>query len=279
MLILDHLSDMNAWKQVLNVKMKMSLQCLSRILGIVVKTILNLLNSLFKNDSWENKLIEIFENLVECGIDELKKALENSLYIAKDTFLEIFKGFEQKAIKGVQNVLYTFDDIFGKAMNIPNMKELTNILIDNNVINKLGEINGKLLFNDKNYKPKINFRFPMDISFNNIMDGISKINSNFLMNELDNFTNINDINLGKFQSQKAEIFKKLQEFHKKINDFDIDENMNKIMSELNICLDNELMDIILEALNDVEVIKFLKTHIKNAKEIIDKASDSLQNFT
>ena len=73
MLILDHLSDMNAWKQVLNVKMKMSLQCLSRILGIVVKTILNLLNSLFKNDSWENKLIEIFENLVECGIDELNK--------------------------------------------------------------------------------------------------------------------------------------------------------------------------------------------------------------
>ena len=99
------------------------------------------------------------------------------------------------------------------------------------------------------------------------------------MNELDNFTNINDINLGKFQSQKAEIFKKLQEFHKKINDFEINENMNKIMSELNICLDNELMDIILEALNDVEVIKFLKTHIKNAKEMIDKASDSLQNFT
>ena len=240
MLILDHLSDMNAWKQVLNVKMKMSLQCLSRILGIVVKTILNLLNSLFKNDSWENKLIEIFENLVECGIDELKKALENSLYIAKDTFLEIFKGFEQKAIKGVQNVLYTFDDIFGKAMNIPNMKELTNILIDNNVINKLGEINGKLLFNDKNYKPKINFRFPMDISFNNdftsnIIDKIPKINSDFLIgglngvsDDIKNIININNI--------YEHLFDNFDEID---NLFSIKEkDISKILNRLNNISDN-----------------------------------------
>ena len=499
MLILDLLSEKNNWNQALCIKMKVSLNCLSRIIGTIVKTILNLMNSLLKNDSWENKLTEIFKNLIECGIDELKKALEDSLSIAKDTFLEIFKGFEQKAIKGIKNVLYTFDDIMGRMMNITNVKELTNTLINNDLISKFGEINGKLVFNDMNYIPKINFKFPMDIlldvdlhsnilnnvpnldskfltdkldnisdniknikninniynnlfdnfadidklmsnnmknmknldpklivdkldkisenitnvsninnifnnlnskfdeikdiylnynimnnipnldsnflsdklnniseniknvsniknidinndlikkfseikeklisnnmnnisnldskfltdKINNISDNIKnvaninninnicnnlinkydeiksnflsnilnkipKIDSNYITNKLDNIpdnikniTNINDINLGEFNSKKNVIIKQLKTFQKKIDDFDIDKKIDKIISELNICMDNEVMDIILEALNDVEVLKFLKTNIKNAKEIIDKASDSLQNF-
>ena len=223
-----------------------------------------------------NKLIEIFENLVECGIDELKKALENSLYIAKDTFLEIFKGFEQKAIKGVQNVLYTFDDIFGKTMNIPNMKELTNILIDNNVINKLGEINGKLLFNDKNYKPKINFRFPMDISFNNdftsnIIDKIPKIISDFLIgglngvsDDIKNIININNI--------YEHLFDNFDEID---NLFSIKENdISKILNRLNNISDNiskiANIDTIYDNLNQ-KFIKFKDIYLpSNTINIIQK---------
>ena len=265
MLIIDSLADVNSWKQVLCVKMKMSLNCLSRILEIVVKTILNLLNSLFKIDSWENKLNEIFQNLMECGIDLLKKTLEDSLSIAKDTFLEIFKEFELKGVKNVRNIIYTFDDIFGRNLNIPNVKDLTNELINNNLISKFGEINGKLLYNNTSYVPKTKFNFKIDSNYN-------------FSNNIKNITNINEINLGKFNSKKDEIINQLKQYQKTIDDINIDEKINNIISELKFCVDNEVMDIIIEALNDVEVLKFLKNNIKNAKEIIDKASDSLQNL-
>ena len=47
---------------------------------------------------------------------------------------------------------------------------------------------------------------------------------------------------------------------------------------MEICLGNEVLDIFFEALNNVEIVKFLKENIKNAQEIISTAKNSVQGI-
>ncbi len=66
-------------KKYLWTQLKLALRCLFRILNLFVRTVLNLLIALIKDDTWENKLTDLFINFSGCGIDILKTSLEESL--------------------------------------------------------------------------------------------------------------------------------------------------------------------------------------------------------
>ena len=270
MIIFDTIDQNSSWGKYLSTQLKIALKCLSRILNLFVKTILNLLKSLIKEDTWEKKLKDIFINFSECGIDILKTSLEESLENAQLTFLEVFKNFAQKNIKNFSNAIFTIDDYLNKALQLPEKsKDLMNILVDNQIINWDGEINFKLINDNPFYNPKYNFKFPM----NEIRSGLNKVK-----NCHDKILNLSQIHLKQFENRKIEIINKLKEINQKIEEINIDKKQDIVIEELEICLGNEVLDIFFEALNNVEIVKFLKENIKNAQEIISTAKNSVQGI-
>ena len=267
MIAFDTIEENDFWQKLLSRELRIALRCLSRILKLFVTTILNLLKSLIKSDSWENKLTNIFIDLSQGGLDILKQSLEDSLENAQLTFLEIFKKFVQKDIKDISDKIYTLDGYLNKAFNLPEKsKELMNTLVENNIINWDGEINGKLINNNPFYNPKFNFKFPME-KIRNVVNNAK--------NYHDKIMDISQVNLKQFQNKKNEIIKKIREINQKIEQIDFDKKQNIIIDELEICLGNEVLDIFFEAINNLEITKFLKDNIKNAQEIITKAYNSV----
>ena len=268
MIVFDAIDENSSWEKYICNQLKIALRCLSRILNLFVKTILNLLKALIKDDTWENKLTDLLINFSECGIDILKTSLEESLENAQLTFLEVFKNFCQKNIKNISNAIFTLDDYLNKALQLPEKsKELMNILVDNDIVNWDGEINFKLI--NPNLNQKCNFKFPM----NEVRSGLNNIK-----NYHDKIVDLSQVHLKQFENRKNEIIDKLKDINKKIDQININQKQNIIIEEVEICLGNEVLDLFFEAINNTEIAKFIKENIKNAQEIISNATNSVQGI-
>lgn len=156
MIVFDIIFQNSTWEKCLWSELKKALLCLSRILHLFVKTVLDLLKSLIKDDTRENKHTNIFSNFSECRIDKLKSSLEDSL---------------ENAQLNVSNAIFILDDYLNKALKLPEKsKELMNILVDNKIVNWCGEINLKLINDNKFFNQKYSFKFPME----EVISGLNK---------------------------------------------------------------------------------------------------------
>ena len=197
MLTIEIVSGKNEWTRILTQQLKIGCRALVKLKKVIIKQIINIIKCITNREgNWKSILDSILDDAKGFGLDVLKETINKSLENLQLGFINIFKKFaERKLPDGIKEGFLTFNDILDKVLNIGDAlktKNLIEVLIENDIINEKGIINGKLLFG-KDYNPK-NLR-PIPLLTDNLKKFVIKkvINSDriidLIIGESENISN------------------------------------------------------------------------------------------
>ena len=267
MLTIEIVSGKNEWTRIITQQLKIGCRALFKLKKVIIKQVINIIKSIINREgNWKSYLDAIFNDMKELCLDSFKEAMNESLENLQLGFLNIFKKFaERKLPDGIREGFLTFNDILDKVLNICDAlktKRLMEVLIENDLINEKGIINGKLLFG-KDYNPK-NLR-PIPL----LTDNLKK----FVIKKVINPDNIIDLISGQSEyistSLKDHIENKMNEGMKILDEF-LNTNLREI-------LEKKISVYIIESIQKLESNKD-NTQFNIGEELNNIEKNVIDNF-